>query len=96
MNGEFSDPRPNFQLHKDDILGIQALYGESEKGDFPTTFASTTTTEIPTSPNARSPSLDESEKSQINAELCRNGKIDAIVRTEPAGKTFMFKGIQTW
>lgn len=91
--------RPNFQLHKDDVLGIQALYGEADNSKNPlspfsttTTFA-TTTTERSTSSSVKP--IDDDEKTEINNELCANGKIDAITRTV-SGRTYVFKGDYYW
>ena len=95
--------RPNYQLHKDDILGIQALYGEAPNNSnnnnnnnspfSTTTSIATTTTEKSTSSSVKP--LDDDEKTEINSELCTQGKIDAITRTV-SGRTFVFKGDYYW
>jgi len=72
---------PNLKLEKDDILAIQALYGENQPK--------------PTPPPTDAPSFSESTPTD-NSLLCSgSGNIDAIFRTKD-GYSYVFKGENYW
>lgn len=72
-----------FQLDEDDVLAIQALYGDKkEKPERPTT------TDKEDKPK---PKPDDGDA----PDLCQDGTIDAITKTED-GNTYVFKGDYYW
>jgi matrix metalloproteinase-14 (membrane-inserted) len=92
--------KPSFQLHKDDILGIQALYGRRTEPapqppavdpvpDTPTTasprYPGFPPRRVPTQPPK--PETGDAE----GPDLCQDGKIDAVTRIAD-GSTYVFKG----
>lgn len=96
--------KPNFRLHKDDILGIQSLYGEALSTPSPTlptvsVDRSTVSTEGSiwsgsSSSSPRIPPVDDSN-TEAETDLCQNGAIDAVTRVS-SGRTFVFKGDYYW
>ena len=88
--------KPNFVLHKDDILGIQALYGQRTAP--PNPLPDAVPDQPPTRPrfpnggnpvNPRVPELPSPDGA--GPDLCQDGKIDAVTRTAD-GSTYVFKG----
>lgn len=75
--------KPNFKLHKDDVLGVQALYGKRTSQQ--TTVANPASTE----------STLEPDNSGDAPDLCQDGKIDAVTRIAD-GSTYVFKGNHYW
>lgn len=99
--------KPNFKLHADDILGIQALYGEKPTDEQPVSSTSqpppsSTTDSSSETPDWRrrrpTPSPDEDGFFAGGAkpvDLCRDSAVDAITRTED-GNTYVFRGLHYW
>ena len=87
--------KPSFSLHKDDILGIQALYGkrtEPVPAPPPTEQPTQFVPEIPrTTPRSVFPDAGDS----AGPDLCQDGKIDAVTRIAD-GSTYVFKGQHYW
>ncbi len=85
-------------LNKDDINGIQALYGEkTEKrrpGDDTNEVDSDEEEEEDDSGGNRR-RKDEDEDSDDNEELCNDASVDAMVTVDD-GTTYAFKGNQYW
>lgn len=95
--------KPQFNLHKDDILGIQALYGK--RTEAPPTLppfddkpvVPTQPSYVPEAPRAnptttttpRPFNFDPSDSA--GPDLCQDGKIDAVTRIAD-GSTYVFKG----
>ncbi|RWS14467.1 matrix metalloproteinase-16-like protein [Dinothrombium tinctorium] len=86
--------KPNFKLHKDDILGIQALYGK-RKEPVATSTTTTTTTEAPKGEKSTQKPIDGPDVSSDAPDLCFDSKIDAITRISN-GNTYLFKGDYYW
>ena len=84
--------KPNFRLSKDDILGIQSLYG-------PRTEPQTTTPpkETPYSPPPPPKFPGSTPEPDISdaPDLCQDGRIDAVTRIAD-GTTYVFKGKHYW
>ncbi|XP_015790413.1 stromelysin-1 isoform X2 [Tetranychus urticae] len=82
--------KPNFRLSKDDVLGIQSLYG-------PRTEPHTTTPpkETPYSPPASFPGSTPEPDISDAPDLCQDGRIDAVTRIAD-GTTYVFKGKHYW
>lgn len=75
--------QPVFKLSKDDILGIQALYGKRKE------VKETSTS----SPRKNTPSYEPD--SSDSPDLCQDSRIDAVTRVEN-GNTYVFKGSHYW
>jgi matrix metalloproteinase-14 (membrane-inserted) len=92
--------KPNFKLHRDDVLGIQSLYGEAVATSAPTFTTTSPPTSIdferkPLQPTTRPPTHDEPGGAEAEQDLCQNGSIDAVTRVG-SGRTFVFKGDYYW
>lgn len=76
-----------FRLHKDDIAGIQTLYGEAKKTVKPTV-------ETPEYNPDKDDDIDNTiGQADGNApDLCQDPSIDAVVRTKN-GFSYVFKGL---
>ncbi|CAG0888863.1 unnamed protein product [Cyprideis torosa] len=79
----YREYKPSFELHQDDIRGIQALYGSKEEES----GTPSTTTSAPSRPLDPRVGGDD--------EFCKSPQIDAIVTTKN-GKTYAFKGSKYW
>lgn len=89
--------KPDFSLHKDDILGIQALYGK--RSDTPR--QPPPPAPVPTPQPTQSPRFPFAPRNPTTAappsgdgegpDLCQDGKIDAVTRISD-GSTYVFKG----
>lgn len=83
---------PVFNLHEDDVYGIQALYGKKTKkrppvrNDDDEDFEESRPTGKKT-PAPKKPTQDE--------DLCKNSKIDAIFASA-SGETFVFRADKYW
>jgi len=85
---------PNMKLDKDDIKGIQALYGEKqEKSTSPRDEPSSTT--IPSGFDFPEDDEETTPKNSNEASLCSNTYLDTIFRTE-SGDSYVFQGEQYW
>lgn len=88
--------KPNFRLSRDDVLGIQSLYG-------PRTEITPSTTSTPSSPKdtgfsftpSKSPTSTPEPDIGDAPDLCQDGKIDAVTRIAD-GTTYVFKGKHYW
>lgn len=76
---------PNFKMHKDDIRGIQSLYGE-KTGESPSKNS-------PGSPTPR-PTVGKPPGEVEEGELCSNSAIDTVFQSKK--RTFAFKGELYW
>ena len=77
---------PNMKLDKDDIKGIQALYGEKQEKQ------TSPRPQEPPSTSSPSPGFDFPEN---EASLCSDTHVDTIFRTE-SGDSYVFQGEQYW
>ena len=86
---------PNMKLDKDDIKGIQALYGEKQDKQ------TSPRPQEPPSTSSSSPGFDFPENEETtpsnsgDASLCSDTHIDTIFRTE-SGDSYVFQGEQYW
>lgn len=92
--------KPNFKLHKDDILGIQALYGarvDQPKPTLPPTLPDTPRVDTPRAfdvPPRTTPRPVDRDPGD-GPDLCQDGSIDAVTRISD-GSTYVFKGQHYW
>ena len=86
---------PNMKLDKDDIKGIQALYGEKQdKQTSPRPEESSSTSS--SGPGFDFPENEETTPSSSDeASLCSDTHIDTIFRTE-SGDSYVFQGEEYW
>lgn len=91
--------KPDFRLHKDDILGMQSLYGRRTEPPqtIPTPPPDPTTSRPATDsprflpPIPRLPPKPDLTPDSEGPDLCQDGKIDAVTRIAD-GSTYVFKG----
>ena len=87
--------KPDFSLHKDDILGIQALYGKRTEAPRPPAPeadpAPTAAPRFPSFPRVPAATVAPPSGDGEGPDLCQDGKIDAVTRISD-GSTFVFKG----
>ena len=87
--------KPNFKLHADDVLAIQALYGERDSADSP---GSGSTATPASSTSSTTPASEPDQRPQSPGkpvDLCQDSRVDAITRTED-GNTYVFRGNHYW
>jgi len=86
---------PNMKLDKDDIKGIQALYGEKQEKQTSPRPQEPASTSSP-SPGFDFPDNEETTPSNGDeASLCSDTHLDTIFRTE-SGDSYVFQGEQYW
>ena len=93
--------KPQFNLHKDDILGIQALYGKRteppptlpplDPAPAPVPTQPSFVPEAPRIPTTTTPRPSFDPSDSAGPDLCQDGKIDAVTRIAD-GSTYVFKG----
>merc|ERR1719477_69696 len=86
---------PNMKLDKDDIKGIQALYGEKQEKSTSPRPEDPSSTTIPSGFDFPEDDEETTTKSSNEASLCSNTYLDTIFRTD-SGHAYVFQGEEYW